>query len=630
MRGLQFDPAALAQVNSTRSPYGRMYDSRSGFGSYYRYAPRKLEPPIDNQGAVIPRPKIHSSVLWRMAYGSDAYAPLSLPSELRIVGEESDQPISVKSCDLKAHSAQNIFSFEEYSELMRNRTEVLIHADPEAATRSSLSKPSNETLNLIWDTIWWRQIVYFLTLATTLCLIAFPFVQALQLWSGIALLPLQPILLLIPHSFQPSNFTHMTEPLVSAVTSVAHALLPGLANPWIDAFDKQTSSFSSYLFALIGCLSLGSLIDRRIQDRALAAWNQKWRSVRQLWSKDSARPRIVAALVVIVLLFYNIQQFLSAAIRPTKCYSTTHSYIRCLPQSLREALTNDFLGLNIVFGIYLTILVAGTLILLLWIRYKATIRSFVSDQTNEVPGFLLWIARSIRTNETFVKMHTGLVRRAIPLAFAISLLLFLLCVSNLVSFEILDTAGLFCATAVDPTNPQKSDPQALGQEPGGNDDQSVDPASARPGPIVIEHDLSAFCNLASAKLDAFTPYEVVIDYWDDPTDIGGGFFTPPLSASYVPVALRKIFRPLIAVPLRRRIAAPWHVMIGRDGQLGGQETLLDQRSTIVTTGSNGELYFYVNEPVIALPYVYNWFYRNLKGSAQITLTKKLDDPPSVK
>jgi uncharacterized protein (DUF2235 family) len=70
--GLAFKPGAVDQYRLAASPYGRMYDSRSGLSSYYRYAPRKVE-------SYDLRPKIHESVYLRIANGADQYAPISLP-----------------------------------------------------------------------------------------------------------------------------------------------------------------------------------------------------------------------------------------------------------------------------------------------------------------------------------------------------------------------------------------------------------------------------------------------------------------------------------------------------------------------------------------------------------------------
>jgi uncharacterized protein (DUF2235 family) len=71
-RGLRFKTALLRQYRRMANPYGRIYDSRAGVSSYYRYAPRRVED--------YPDPVIHESVYHRIAKGGDQYAPISLPA----------------------------------------------------------------------------------------------------------------------------------------------------------------------------------------------------------------------------------------------------------------------------------------------------------------------------------------------------------------------------------------------------------------------------------------------------------------------------------------------------------------------------------------------------------------------
>jgi uncharacterized protein (DUF2235 family) len=86
---LALEKNAIAQVSGTKSPYARLYDSRSGLGSYYRYAPRQINVEHDGQGNRI-LPIVHGSVIMRMAYGSDQYGPISLPHEFWVLAPEAN------------------------------------------------------------------------------------------------------------------------------------------------------------------------------------------------------------------------------------------------------------------------------------------------------------------------------------------------------------------------------------------------------------------------------------------------------------------------------------------------------------------------------------------------------------
>jgi hypothetical protein len=407
------------------------------------------------------------------------------------------------------------------------------------------------------------------------------------------------------------------EPFVSVAAAFLKATLPGLTKPWVDAFNTQTSTFCLGIILVICCLSVGSLIDRRIQDRALAAWNPKWRAMRHLWSKETSRPRIVAAVCVAAMIIGYIRIFFVQVVRTDKCYVDSHSYLNCTLSTLYNVMTNDFLGLDIIFRFYFVVVLLFVTMFGFWLCYMIVIRTNSSGQTSEIPGCFLWIANHIRLNRRLVRMHAFLVNRLVPLFFACGVVVVGAYVTNRIFFELSDVTGLYCA--------EPSKPQETGTEESHGESQTSDQTSA---PVVIKQKLSDFCALSSATLQPYTDYEVVINYWDDPTDTEGGMFSSPLSFTYVPPDLRRTSLPIWTLPLRRRLDTTWHVMIARDKQLGATETALDQRSTVITTGFSGEVYFYVNEPVIGLPFIYDWFYRGLPGSAQITLTPKSNSSPN--
>jgi type VI secretion system (T6SS) phospholipase Tle1-like effector len=65
------DPDSMKWINSSQDKDGRLYDSRSGLGSYYRYGPRKVSD-LSNDPSVgvhVPLPKIHESVFDRIDSG---------------------------------------------------------------------------------------------------------------------------------------------------------------------------------------------------------------------------------------------------------------------------------------------------------------------------------------------------------------------------------------------------------------------------------------------------------------------------------------------------------------------------------------------------------------------------------
>jgi uncharacterized protein (DUF2235 family) len=94
-RGLQFHQAARQQIRREMDPLGKLYDSRSGPGVYYRYRPRHLGEICDQVG--IHRPTIHAAVLERIAAHTDDYAPTGIPQQYDVVDHRAGAAVPRES-----------------------------------------------------------------------------------------------------------------------------------------------------------------------------------------------------------------------------------------------------------------------------------------------------------------------------------------------------------------------------------------------------------------------------------------------------------------------------------------------------------------------------------------------------
>ncbi len=83
---LKFESDAFAQTVNDSHIHGRMYNSRDGFGIFYRYHPREIE--ILCQDKLNGDIQIHSSVIERMYHRTANYAPGHLPDKFRVVGND--------------------------------------------------------------------------------------------------------------------------------------------------------------------------------------------------------------------------------------------------------------------------------------------------------------------------------------------------------------------------------------------------------------------------------------------------------------------------------------------------------------------------------------------------------------
>lgn len=226
--GLVFNEIMLQQYLATATPYGTLYDSRKGLAGYYRYDPRRLNPPVDNQGARISCPKIHESVFQRMAGGSDEYAPLSLPNDFKVVRVSAEELDLVKfqrdvATEKRPRKAPAIVNFERLSLPVSNQ------AGGENGHR--LERPDDESLEIVWDTVFWRRVSYFAALAFTLLLLVYPALPkgGETAWTILAVLALPLIAILLPLAV-------MAQPAIKLLADIAEGVLPSVAKPWIETF----------------------------------------------------------------------------------------------------------------------------------------------------------------------------------------------------------------------------------------------------------------------------------------------------------------------------------------------------------------------------------------------------------
>lgn len=117
---LQFKPGFLEEVALHADVHGRLYDSRSGVASYYRYRPRKLrelhafhrldaiqDPAQWPGGEAQASVRVHDSVLGRILSRTDSYNPGNLPADVPIQVVDSGVMHAPHSArDLTRHLAE--------------------------------------------------------------------------------------------------------------------------------------------------------------------------------------------------------------------------------------------------------------------------------------------------------------------------------------------------------------------------------------------------------------------------------------------------------------------------------------------------------------------------------------------
>jgi uncharacterized protein (DUF2235 family) len=224
--GLRFKVGAAAQVAAMIDGSAPLHDSRRGLSGYYRYQPRKIEafvePPAPrtrlmqnpdlNGCGLLQSVNIHQSVFDRIKSGIDRYGPTVIPADYNVVGA---------NCAVLRTEAQN---------------------ETNSAARADRQEQ-------IWNKVWRKRILFFLTLLVSAALAAMPlpFMSTTEACLG---------------------RTCLATPFITAT----EFLLPAFAQIWTQAFAAQPGLFLGLVVLLAFLLWRSSALQRRIHDEMHALW----------------------------------------------------------------------------------------------------------------------------------------------------------------------------------------------------------------------------------------------------------------------------------------------------------------------------------------------------------------------
>lgn len=566
-QGLSFSPQSVAEVNAKIAPYGPIYDSRAGVGAYYRYGPRHLDPPRDRQGACIPNPKIHETVIWRMVAGADAYAPLSLPNKLRIVIGPDNSDFEEQQARLQqaqpappasTPSEPNVLHFETYRDAVRAEGNLFgapagQNANDAKKRRAAsefgvLETPDDKTLALIWDTIWWRRVAYYSTLVVTLVLLTWVISEDVVRW-------LEPSL----------DSDEAFKPFASKLADLIAMFIP-------QAFVQYLSVLRDYpIFTLglvgtnVGCLMWGARLDRLIHDRALAAWSKPWKEARFEAFRTSLRARFVtmfllAFLPVILGLLSLVAYFVDGS---------------------------AFAVLLLLLAIFFFLIAAP---ILAWGFSLFRIWRRGEEVRTELRGVALWFAYKLRSSSWLAAVHRWTMQGIVPAVFALTVFMTGLYLVNRTAIIAFGALGWMCESnfATD-----------IGE------------------PKTIDFETKNMCLQSHARVRKGNSYRIEVTEVKDWADGGianvgpGGFQTPWRDAPLM----------LLGAPMRRVTGEPWFQLHVRIGDTGDTIYTVGASGSTIKAEKDGELFFFVNDAVIGIPRLFDHFYKNNRGSAKITVKK---------
>ncbi|MGE0677208.1 DUF2235 domain-containing protein [Pseudolabrys sp.] len=211
-------PDSLLVTESSADKDGRLYDSRAGLASYYRYGPRDVDLLCDDRwhGVTVGLPKVHESVFARMKSKATAYAPVGLPRKYVIVKDDGTIAPQGSAGDMPV------------DEGLRHRLQ-----------------------QQAWNAVWWRRVFYFLTVAASIHLFLFP----------------------LFHPINPSGEYTTRFRFVSESVRVAGEFLPDFVGAWwLNSFATNPEVFLISVIVLAACLLIGQRLATIIADRMLRAW----------------------------------------------------------------------------------------------------------------------------------------------------------------------------------------------------------------------------------------------------------------------------------------------------------------------------------------------------------------------
>jgi uncharacterized protein (DUF2235 family) len=226
-RGLIFknapfaDPDSVKWIGSSQDKDGRLYDSRSGLGAYYRYGPRKVLDLCNDRyaGVYVPVPKIHQSVFDRIDSGCNAYAPIGLPPYYVVV----------------------------------SRNGKLTPLGPSTFETPAGALARHEAQEKLWNFVWLRRIAYFSTLAATLHLAAF--------W--------------LFHNRTPEHEFDTKFRMISELVRGIESFLPRAFHWWTDWYATNPEWFASGIVIVAALTSLGTSLNARISDEMRLIWQNR-------------------------------------------------------------------------------------------------------------------------------------------------------------------------------------------------------------------------------------------------------------------------------------------------------------------------------------------------------------------
>ena len=396
--GLALETDAVSQVSRTQSAYARLYDSRAGLAAYYRYSPRSI--PAWRLGTEEILPIVHGSVVLRMAGGIDRYAPIALPHRFWVLAQDGKLlPMEGFAQELQLDATKACRA----GAALGAKTKIPGARSELQQAMEQLARPERERLSLVWDTVWWRGVFYFIAVGLTAILALYP-------WLGGVFAEMLGDR--FHHWLQTGS--NLSRPTLTTAVDALSGFIPGYTRPWAEALERHPVMFVALSVLLGLTLFKSKKLQTQISDRAWFAWHDS-PSGRADAEKEHQPGWRGGAVVFAVAACLLLAAFLCGAPRGDEA-----------------------------------VLIAITAIVFPYVIWRLA-KSFSVGRASARPGpvarpstFGMILARRIRQNKILQTSWRWIFQRVVPITFAFGLIVLGLLIGNRVLFDVASAAGFFC------------------------------------------------------------------------------------------------------------------------------------------------------------------------------------------
>jgi uncharacterized protein (DUF2235 family) len=255
--GLRFAGNALDGFFKAASALAPLHDSRSGLAVFYRYDPRFIADDRESGGP----PVIHHAVAEKMVFGSENYAPITLPDTAMVLMPDG--------------SKHRIAGFSA-----RAATAAPVPGAPRDRAFDAvdkLSAPDRKLAALTLDTVWWRRVAYYALLASAALSVSLP---ATAYWLTSAFkTSVGALASLVRLGAAWDRFwtwlagaNEGVSANFGVVSKTAGGFLPGYASYWMNVLVARPLTSLIVLAILLVAYLANSTLRGLVADRARLAW----------------------------------------------------------------------------------------------------------------------------------------------------------------------------------------------------------------------------------------------------------------------------------------------------------------------------------------------------------------------